>query len=45
MLVEKIAPITSEIKRLLKDVKYLDNVLSNGGEKAHEISSKKSKNS
>ncbi len=43
VLVDKIAPITSEIKRLLKDVKYLDNVLLNGGEKAHAISSKKIK--
>jgi Tryptophanyl-tRNA synthetase len=40
-LVDKILPISREIKKLLKEKKYLDEILLNGYEKANEIASKK----
>ena len=40
-LVNKIEPISSEIKKLLDDKKYLDEILLNGVEKANLIASKK----
>jgi tryptophanyl-tRNA synthetase len=42
-LIEKIEPISEEIKKLLKDHKYLDEILLNGSKKADEIASKKMK--
>jgi len=42
-LVEKIIPISKEIKRLLNDKKYLDSILLEGFEKADKIASKKVK--
>ncbi len=42
-LIEKIEPISKEIKRLLNDEKYLDEVLLKGSEKADNIASKKIK--
>ena len=44
LLVNKIFPISQEIKRLLKDQPYLDSILLDGVEKAEKISSKKIKN-
>mgnify|MGYP005991228097 CR=1 FL=1 len=44
VLVDKINPISLEIKKLLNEGKYLDEILSNGYEKANEIASKKMKN-
>ena len=44
VLVEKISPISLEIKKLLNDQKYLDEILLDGYEKADEIASKKMKN-
>ena len=41
LLVEKIFPISSEIKKLMKDSEYIDSVLKKGGYKANEIASKK----
>jgi tryptophanyl-tRNA synthetase len=41
LLVEKIEPISKEIKRLLNDEKYLDKILLTGSEKASKIASKK----
>ena len=41
VLVEKIDPISKEIKKLLNDKKYLDEILLNGSEKAEIIASKK----
>ena len=41
LLVEKISPISSEIRKLQNDSKYIDDVLKQGSEKAMEISSKK----
>ena len=41
VLVDKIIPISSEIKRLLKDKKYLDKILLEGSKKAEDIASKK----
>ncbi len=41
--IEKIAPISKEIKKLLNDEKYLDEILKDGSNKAQEISSKKIK--
>ena len=41
MLVEKIEPISKEIKRLLDNEKYLDEILLEGSEKANKIASKK----
>ena len=43
VLVDKITPISIEIKKLLNDKKYLDNVLEEGSKKANEIASKKVK--
>ena len=40
-LVNKIEPISKEIKRLLKDKTYLDKILLDGVEKANSIASKK----
>ena len=42
-LIEKIEPISKEIKKLLKDKKYLDEILLKGSSKADEIASKKIK--
>ena len=44
ILVNKINPISKEIKKLLKDQAYLDSILLNGVEKANQIASKKIKN-
>ena len=43
LVIEKISPISSEINRLNKDISFIDKVLTEGGLKAHEISSKKVK--
>jgi tryptophanyl-tRNA synthetase len=42
-LVDKIEPISTEIKKLLKDQTYLDKILTEGFEKADLIASKKIK--
>ena len=39
----KIDPISQEIKKLLNDSTYLDQILSDGSKKAEEIASKKSR--
>ena len=44
LLVNKIMPISEEIKKLLKDQSYLDSILLDGVEKANKIASKKIKN-
>ena len=41
LIVEKISPVSSEITKLQNDIKYLDDILKAGSEKANEISSKK----
>ena len=41
VVVDKIYPISTEIKKLLKDEKYLDKILLEGSEKAEDIASKK----
>ncbi len=43
VLVEKIDPISSEIKRLTKDKSFLDKILSEGQKKANDFASKKLK--
>ena len=43
ILVEKIEPISLEIKKLLNDTKYLDDILLDGSNKADKIASKKIK--
>ena len=43
ILIEKITPISIEIKKLLDDSKYLDNILLEGSNKADNIASKKIK--
>jgi tryptophanyl-tRNA synthetase len=43
ILVDKIAPISSEITKLLDDTKYLDDILLDGSNKADTIASKKIK--
>jgi len=43
VIVEKILPISKEIKKLKQDPSYIDQVLQDGSEKAHELSSKKIK--
>ena len=44
LLVNKITPISAEIKKLLKEQSYLDSILLDGIEKADKIASKKIKN-
>ena len=44
LLVNKIMPISEEMKKLLKDQSYLDSILLDGIEKADKIASKKIKN-
>ena len=41
ILIAKIAPISTEIKKLLNDEKYLDSILLEGSDKADKIASKK----
>jgi tryptophanyl-tRNA synthetase len=41
LVVEKITPISNEIKKLQKDNNFIDSVLSNGAKKASVIASKK----
>ncbi len=41
ILSNKISPISNEIKKLINDQQYLDNILSEGAEKAEEIAGKK----
>ena len=43
VLVDKILPISNEIKKLLNDKSYLDKILLEGSETANEIASKKVK--
>ena len=43
VLVEELSPISLEIKKLLNDKNYLDNILEDGREKANEIASQKIK--
>ena len=43
VLVEKIKPISNEIKKLNDEAEYLDKILSNGQKKANEFASKKLK--
>ena len=43
VLVDKIQPISTEIKKLLDDKSYLDNTLLDGVERANIIASKKIK--
>jgi len=44
LVVNKIIPISEEIKKLLQDQSHLDSILLNGVEKADKIASKKIKN-
>ena len=44
LLVNKIVPISEEIKKLVQDQSYLDSILLDGVEKANKIASKKIKN-
>ena len=43
LLVDKIVPISQEIKRLIKEKSFLDKILLEGAEKANEIASQKLK--
>ena len=43
LLIEKISPISKEIKKLLNDEEHLDSILFNGSQKADKIASKKIK--
>ena len=43
VIVDKISPISSEIKKLLNEKKYLDKILLEGAKKAHKIDSQKVK--
>ena len=40
---DKITPISAEIKKLLQDSNYLDKILLDGSEKADKIASQKMK--
>ena len=41
ILIDKLSPISDEIKRLLKEKSYLDEILEEGSKKAENIASKK----
>ena len=43
LLIERIEPISKEIKKLLEDINFLDSVLLEGSDKAEKIASKKIK--
>ncbi|MDA9585185.1 tryptophan--tRNA ligase [Candidatus Pelagibacter sp.] len=43
VLIERIIPISQEIKKLLEDIDFLDSVLLEGSDKADKIASKKMK--
>ncbi len=43
ILIDKLSPISDEIKRLLKEKSYLDKILEDGSKKADNIASKKIK--
>jgi tryptophanyl-tRNA synthetase len=43
LLIEKLVPVSKEIKKLLNDEKYLDNILFEGSQKADKLASKKIK--
>ena len=43
LIIEKISPISSEIKKIKKDTSFLDEVISKGNSSANEIASKKMK--
>ncbi len=43
VLVDKISPISSEIKKLLNDRSYIDQILIDGSKKANDVASKKLK--
>ena len=43
LVIDKILPISSEITKLLKDEKFIDNVLHDGAQKADKIASEKIK--
>ena len=43
VLVDKICPISNEIKKLLRERSFLDNILDDGCERANKIASKKIK--
>jgi tryptophanyl-tRNA synthetase len=43
LLVAKIAPVSKEIKKLLSDENYLDQILFEGSQKANDLASKKIK--
>ena len=41
LIVGKISPISKQIKKLMQNTSYIDQVLRDGSEKANELSSKK----
>ena len=41
VVVKTISPISKEIKKLNKDISFIDRILKEGSEKANELSSKK----
>ena len=43
VVIDKITPISVEIKKLLNEKNYLDKILIEGSEKANDIASKKIK--
>ena len=42
-MVDKVDPISQEIKKLINEKSYLDQILSEGSKKAQEIASQKIK--
>ena len=43
IIITKLSPISKEIKKLLSDKNYIDQILEDGGAKAQDISSNKVK--
>jgi len=44
LVIDKVSPISSEINKLIKDEKFIDDILKNGAEKADEIAQRKIQN-
>ncbi len=44
LVIDKVSPISSEINKLIKDEKFIDDILKDGAEKANEIAQRKIQN-
>ena len=44
LVIDKVSPISSEMNKLIKDEKFIDDILKDGTEKANEIAQRKIQN-